>query len=241
MSTITEILAVSEKDIDSVKKELEVEKLRKEIEQLNNASNELTKKWYKKPQWIIALSPIVVGILTLSVAWASGFLQAQSNLNKIQEENFNRKKDSISKTIAILSYTSDSLKNLVENLTLQKMFFDSLFTDLRKENNELKMLQDTLQNTNISNNDKVEFLKNKYIDIQKRSRKIIDSLKIHLKMNEIENLGRGLPYELDPTIVRGIMMNEAEVASRRKRDSIKISFIMDEELSNLKNDSIYKH
>jgi hypothetical protein len=161
-------------EIDNLKKELEIKKLRKEIEQIDSINNDLTKKWYKKPQWIMALSPIIVGIMTLSVAWASGFLQAQSNLNKIQEETFNRKKDSINVVIKILSAKSDSLYLSAQNLKIELKV-------LGRQNNELVGFRNNLLNNLKSKNEKMNFIMQQYLKSKK------EKLKLEIKLTQILN------------------------------------------------------
>lgn len=143
-------------NFDEFKKKLEIEKLEKEIQQLDNLNSDLAKKWYKKPQWIMALSPVIVGVLTLTVAWASGFLQAQFNLNKIQEENFNRRKDSINIVISKLSTTSDSLNKLIINFKTENIM-------LGKQNREFKAIHNTLSNKLLSNEEKLDFMTERFI------------------------------------------------------------------------------
>ena len=152
--------------LENKKKELEILKLEYEIEQIRNSNCELTKKWYKKPQWIMSLSPIIVGLLTLLVAWSSGFLQAQASLNKIQEEKFERRRDSINKTIRQLTYVSDSLKLFVDSIRKEKELLSSENIDLIEKNRLLSIVRDSLTSLFTTNNEKINSLYFKYATLQ---------------------------------------------------------------------------
>jgi hypothetical protein len=158
MDETVNISDAPELDYAKLKIELEIQKLKGEIDQLGNSNRELTNPWYKRPQWIMALSPIIIGLLTLLIAWASGFLQAQSTLNKIQEERFQQKKDSITKYLATLNYVSDSLTKSTRILKIQKSMLDSEFTSLKARYVDQANLLDTLRNTNFSKDEKINLL-----------------------------------------------------------------------------------
>jgi hypothetical protein len=162
----------NEKSLSILKQQLEIEKLQKEVARIDYETAEIYKKWYKKPQWIAALSPVLIGILTLTVAWASGFLQAQSTLNKIQQETYNSRQDSIDRVIKSSRLIRDSLikynSELVERNTIsdsinkkmkeysnvlydslktaseKKKYFSDQFLSLQRENIKLKILNNTL-------------------------------------------------------------------------------------------------
>ena len=159
-------------DLEKQKKELEVNKLEEEIKQIRINNSELSKKWYKRPQWIMALSPIIVGVLTLTVAWASGFLQAQNSLNKIQEEKFERKKDSINKAISKLILSKDSVKQILDSLMIDKTSLDTAYQELKRQNFALNEIRDSLKSKSFSESKKVEFIRKGYVALQ-------DSLKLY--------------------------------------------------------------
>jgi hypothetical protein len=176
MGDTDKTLITPDEEFNSLKRELEIKKIQKEIEQLDNTNNDLTKKWYKKPQWIMALSPLFVGLLTLSIAWASGFLQAQSNLNKIQEENFIKRRDSINNTITILKSEKDSLTAETFILRIKNIAIDSANKVLNDKFNEilnsLTLLNDSTQTLNTKN----KYFSDKFINIQKENIKLKSDL-----------------------------------------------------------------
>lgn len=147
-----------EEDSNSIRGQMEAEKLRLEIDKLKNENRELTKPILSRPQYIAALSPIIVGILTLIVAWWSGFLQAQSKLNEVQKLSFQQEKvkyqDSIKKfqddikKISDKSYL-DSLRgtilvNSIDSLKLletkAKQKLDSFLSDNRNASEKVLSL-----------------------------------------------------------------------------------------------------
>ena len=146
-----------------VKEQKEREKLQLEIDKLNNENRELTKPWWKKSQYIIALiaalSPILIGFGTLWVARDSGFLQAQAKLNEIQKLTFEQDKkkyhDSIrdlNERVLIASVKEKMLIRSIDSLKsvglLIQQKLDSFLVDKRgvsekivsliKENGRLK-------------------------------------------------------------------------------------------------------
>lgn len=183
----------------SIKDKKEIEKLQLEIDKLNNENKELTKTWWKKPRYIIAIiaaiSPVIVGIATLLVAWGSGFLQAQSKLNEVQRQVFENDKKEIQKVIndlhvrilidsvreKMLLRSVDSLKSVGE---IAKQRLDSFFNDKRsvsekvisliKENG---ILQDDVKNLNAAMGE--------FSDREKKYKAILDSLSLRSEKNII--------------------------------------------------------
>ena len=66
-------------DINTIKTKKEVEKLQAEIDKIKNENEELTKKWYLRPQYIGAISPIIVGLLTIELLGQLGFYKHNQN------------------------------------------------------------------------------------------------------------------------------------------------------------------
>ncbi|MCX6315975.1 MAG: hypothetical protein NTW29_01690 [Bacteroidetes bacterium] len=159
-------------DYDAVKKQLEIDKINKEIAGLDI---ELKRKWYKKPQWIAALSPIFLGVLTVIIAFATGLLQNQSTLNKIQEESFNQRKQAINDSIIQLRHLSDSLSKYVTNLSYERKLLDSTV-------NVLKSFQDTLFYQLTTKDERLAFTNRRFVT----SKNEADSLKRVLKIMERE-------------------------------------------------------
>lgn len=163
------------------KDELEIIKLNKEIHHYNIQINELSKSWYKKPQWIIALSPLIVGMLTLIVAWSTGFLQAQSTLNKIELKKLNEQKDSINEVITLLTHKSDSLSRFVTLLSQDRAVLIS-------QNAEFKNINDSLIMQLLNRSEKNKYIAQKYILAKKDNR--------NLKLNRCFILAKELEDKL---------------------------------------------
>jgi hypothetical protein len=183
-------------DYDGQKKQLEIEKLNKEIQILDS---DLRKKWYRKPQWIAALSPFFLGILTLIIALSTGLIQNQSTLNKIQEENFNHRKQQIYDSIFKLQHFSDSLSNQVTELNIKKIILDSSLVRLTslKEDLSSKLSDKDKQLSKITRgylkieNEllmlKFSILEEKISSFSKYSIAIPDSILMHVTDQEIQD------------------------------------------------------
>ena len=137
------------------KEQLEIIKLKKEIYFVEKQNIEINKVWYKKAQWISALSPIIVGILTLIVAWSTGFLQAQAKLNEIQKADFLQKKDSIIKVIT--------------NLNTKALALNDEINLLRNQKKQSETLRDVFNNKLLSKEKKQKFLLKQYILLQQEN------------------------------------------------------------------------
>lgn len=126
-------------DIASLKTEKEIEKLQIEIEKSKNENAELIKKWWKKPQYIFALiaafSPLIIGILTVCIAYFSGFLQAQSKLNEIQKITFENNKKEINNHIDSLN--AEVTRGNLLNIAIRKST-DSLISLLEISKKQLE-------------------------------------------------------------------------------------------------------
>jgi len=79
-------------NLDLRKKELEVEKLEKETKKLDIEQQklliekaELTKKWYKKPQWWSVLVPLIIGTGTVWIAFSTGIISVQRLTNQKED------------------------------------------------------------------------------------------------------------------------------------------------------------
>lgn len=171
----------SEKDINIVKTEKEVEKLQNEIDKLKNENKEFVKYWWKKPQYIAAFTPIIVGILTLFVAWWSGFLQAQSKLNEAQKLTFEQEKKSNQLYIDSLQGYVDSLTAIISSDRVREFM-------LTKSIDSLRLLERTAQHqVNSFLNDK-RITSEKVLSLIKENGKLQNYIKtLNEKLKEINS------------------------------------------------------
>lgn len=169
-----------------IKEQKEREKLQLEIDKLNNENRELNKSWWKKPQYIAAFSPLILGVVTLITAFASGFLQNQAKLNEIQKLTFEQDKQKYQTTInelneriliasvkeKMLTKSVDSLKSAA---TIAKQKLDSFLFDKRGVSEKVISL---IQENGLLRN-RINDLNQTIVEISKMERKykqIIDSI-----------------------------------------------------------------
>ena len=206
------------------KLELETEKLRAEIKEINNRNADLIKSWYKKPIWIAALSPIIVGLLTLIVVLSTGFLQAQYALNRLHEDNYKKEKKDKDAEIVTVRNQLDSLQYNRDSLYSISAILDSTVRKLAR-------IKDTVISEKISDIEKINILfKEKQNDtriindlrlaLNIAQKKIVNQTKENIKIARlIQSL---VSLKPNPEIVTDEEI-EAWVNEKRKEDSSKVN------------------
>lgn len=120
----------------TMKEQLECQKLQFEIEKTQLETAELKRSWYKRPQWISAILPPVLGILTICIAWVSGFLNKQALVNRnesvllqIQIKEFTKQRDSLFYERDSLRKEDSILRFMISKLQRDKSRLEKLIAD----------------------------------------------------------------------------------------------------------------
>lgn len=112
-------------DLDAKKKALEIVKLDREIRKIEAETEEIISK--KTSAWAPMIGSIIIGLITLSITWGTGFFNGKLELIEAQSIVMNVRKDNLSKKIDSLTivYRKDSI-SLLTRIKNQDRQLDSL-------------------------------------------------------------------------------------------------------------------
>lgn len=149
-------------DSISPKEKLEIEKLQTEIKDIKRRII---------PQWVGALSPFLIGLMTIIIAFSTGFLNNQATLNKIeahkvevQVKEFEAKRDS-------LHLSNDSLLALNSQLNFER-------EKLKKDSQRLSVAFENMKNDEKSKKGQVAELIIKVNELENSKNYLQDQLGI---------------------------------------------------------------
>lgn len=112
-------------EFESLKKHAELKKLTKEIAKIEAETEEIISR--KKSAWAPMIGSIIIGIITLSITWGTGFFNGKLELIEAETLVMQVRKDSLSRTIDGLKsiYRKDSI-NFLTRIKNQDKQLDSL-------------------------------------------------------------------------------------------------------------------
>jgi hypothetical protein len=185
----------------SEEEELHIRKLQLEIDKLKLENTELGRKWYKKPQWYSIFIPFIIGLVTIIIAYLTGFLNTQSLVNK--NENIKNQNESI-----LLKIEIDKFEKLKENLFFENQKLNLTRDSLKESiqllvtrNNTMSNILETTLSKSKTDNEKINSL---IKEIEKVERKLYDSIKV-IQFNNLMTLtGQAKLFDINTRRYEGV-------------------------------------